>query len=1131
MRGRNRDVVRIRLLVSDVCNMLCEYCHVFQDVDRISPGQMSPETARAVIDAYAMDPIAAKSSHFLIELYGGEPLVNWKTVREAVTHARRQLGETRTAFVLNTNATLVRTEHAKFCAEMGIDVHVGMDGPDAESNMARQTKTKKPTVEQTIRGIERLKKAGCRVQLNTCITGNNREALHSLIDFAKERTIDRVYVALTDTELESAASEDEIDLAGVLIDALAYARKKDVTVTGPWVRAIFSSYIEEGSRGTLDKSEFPYISFDARGEVFLFGLQDSSLGCLLGRQISDVLQTEKTRYLSEGWASGMKDCASCTLEGACNGYLRSLVKYHKGSDSGYERECRFALRVLEDYPKSFGGKKGFSDGLSLKLSGQVQLRKHRGGLYLLHRLAGKERQISLGEWHQLRGTWELPQIAEEVEGMSLPLICNYMEEGALIPAESEEELQWLNDRVRFPLQRRVCPGFDVLHSANWSDKHDTIVSAVTRSLDEVNAISGSRLSAPFFTAVLDDGLYADFLVNAQIPVPKGTVAFVVLGKVLVLDGEALQEGELLEQLGAAFRHELGHILVAERRYSLPIWIEEGLCEYLARGCASPGDRGPEEAVLSLAHLEALNIDSLMELCAVHPNENPYYQAAWLFVSELVRSHGKLRFWDVLERTAGNADFPSSFFEVYGVLMEKAEEQWSKELFIKRAIPRVTENIEVIAGEQSAILINSRRGAALRVDVNVLGEVFPSLDRIKGRQLSLSELEYLSSQGLLDSMVERQILVLEGEGPIKVDLNSALQVGASESYVSNLRLNMTEVCNMRCTYCYLDHENTSRKMLSAEMATEAIDQFFSQARTGGLEELNVRFFGGEPLLNWSVIEDSLAHMRRLGNGFEIRKTLNTNGLNLTGSIIDTLVNHEVQVIVSVDGIDEVNDINRRLKNGRGTFDRVKKSIEMLLARRATVGLAVTFSAFNLRDINKVIDWVAELQHQYRCSIPVGLNGVSMKNFDEQSPDMVDYKVEAIIDAIRHAELKGVDLSPSKILRPWNALLGRERVGAYCSAIGNELTINPDGSVSPCGALPMAFGRVENLKEVTNSTNFTMLKERRGERIQGCRGCVIEAYCGGGCAADSNVRSGSIFSPDQDCGLRINLFRRMVKEFAL
>ncbi len=145
----------------------------------------------------------------------------------------------------------------------------------------------------------------------------------------------------------------------------------------------------------------------------------------------------------------------------------------------------------------------------------------------------------------------------------------------------------------------------------------------------------------------------------------------------------------------------------------------------------------------------------------------------------------------------------------------------------------------------------------------------------------------------------------------------------------LIIELTEECNIRCTYCVFDdaydsERNHGNKYISEDMAIQEINKFYT--RTNGTEAYLV-FYGGEPLLNFKLIKNLVSYADDLSKN-KFKYSFTTNAVSLSSDKFDFLVEHNFKITISIDGPKNVHDSRRLSKNGKGTFDIVLKNLNKL-----------------------------------------------------------------------------------------------------------------------------------------------------------------------------------------------------------
>jgi uncharacterized protein len=201
----------------------------------------------------------------------------------------------------------------------------------------------------------------------------------------------------------------------------------------------------------------------------------------------------------------------------------------------------------------------------------------------------------------------------------------------------------------------------------------------------------------------------------------------------------------------------------------------------------------------------------------------------------------------------------------------------------------------------------------------------------------------------------ELAQLQAIGPATAPPERTLKVLPTSVPLTTMVLNVTSKCNLACTYCYeygedrvVDTEATLPRFLDEETARQSVDFMF--AESGSNESVNLTFFGGETLLNFPVLQTTLAYARERAEeaGKGIRFSLTTNATLLRPEIIDWLVENDVGVTVSIDGPKEMQDKFRVFHSGKGSYDVVIPKVKELLKAhtRMPIGARVTLTRQNM-----------------------------------------------------------------------------------------------------------------------------------------------------------------------------------------
>jgi len=330
----------------------------------------------------------------------------------------------------------------------------------------------------------------------------------------------------------------------------------------------------------------------------------------------------------------------------------------------------------------------------------------------------------------------------------------------------------------------------------------------------------------------------------------------------------------------------------------------------------------------------------------------------------------------------------------------------------------------------------------------------------------------------------------------------------------LCLNVSHVCNMTCGYCFAGRgEYHGGGLMSLETGKRAID--FLIENSGARKNLDVDFFGGEPLLNWDVAKAIVeyARGRELDSGKSFRFTLTTNGLGIDGDVIDFKNREMRNVVLSLDGRPEVNDAMRRLPSGRGggTYDIVVPKFKKLIEARGGKDYYIrgTFTRENLDFVNDILH-IADLGFRELSMEPVVAKPGSpyalteddlpkiLEQYELLAVEMINRKKQGREFTFYHYTL---DLTGGPCVH--------KRI-AGCGVGTEYLAVTPQGELYPChqfiGDEKFVVGDIwagvsnEKLCEEFGCRNIYTTPE--------CRDCWAKMYCSGGCAANNYNATGEI-----------------------
>ena len=332
-------------------------------------------------------------------------------------------------------------------------------------------------------------------------------------------------------------------------------------------------------------------------------------------------------------------------------------------------------------------------------------------------------------------------------------------------------------------------------------------------------------------------------------------------------------------------------------------------------------------------------------------------------------------------------------------------------------------------------------------------------------------------------------------------------------IKALCLHVSHTCNLTCDYCFAQagRYHGDEALMPFETGRRALDFLLENA--GGHRNLEVDFFGGEPLMNWRVVKDLVAYAREkeraLGKNF--RFTLTTNGVLVDGEVI-AFANREMDnVVLSLDGRREVHDRLRRTVNHRGSYDLVAPKFQEFARARGDKNYYIrgTFTHFN-PDFTRDLLHMADLGFKSLSMEPVVCAAES--TYALTPDDLVIIKNEYEKLALEMARRKG---TPDEFsfyhynidLKHGPCIYKR---AAGCGSGRDYLAVTPAGELYPChqfvGEPEFCMGDVwrgVTRPELRGEFSSCTLNDRPE-----CRDCWAKYYCAGGCAANAVHASGDI-----------------------
>ncbi len=381
----------------------------------------------------------------------------------------------------------------------------------------------------------------------------------------------------------------------------------------------------------------------------------------------------------------------------------------------------------------------------------------------------------------------------------------------------------------------------------------------------------------------------------------------------------------------------------------------------------------------------------------------------------------------------------------------------------------------------------------------------------GRAVAETEKSF-SHDDILDALEELSSLKKQGALFSEPEIP---HVDLSSMKVKAICLNVAHACNMKCEYCFAAQGDFGMKpaLMALETAKQAMD--FLLKNSGQVKNLEVDFFGGEPLLVADMLKDLVAFCREREKetGKRFNFTLTTNAALLEDDIIDWVIENNISVILSLDGRKTTNDCCRLLNNGEGTYDLIVPRIQKLVARHPiSYFTRGTFTQQNL-DFSRDLEHLIELGFECISLEPaVGPdNGYSIQ--EQDLPRVLD-EYERLTEVLleNYTQGKEIEFFHYNLNLQRGSCLAKRVTG--CGAGIEYLVVTPEGDIYPChqfvGDPVFYMGDIfQGIKNLQIRQDFA--NNQLQDKV--CRDCWARYFCGGGCHANAYYRSMDLKKPHQ------------------
>lgn len=374
------------------------------------------------------------------------------------------------------------------------------------------------------------------------------------------------------------------------------------------------------------------------------------------------------------------------------------------------------------------------------------------------------------------------------------------------------------------------------------------------------------------------------------------------------------------------------------------------------------------------------------------------------------------------------------------------------------------------------------------------------------------------------------LGLLGYGEPVTGAVETLNPEAKPTGLSKLVLYISQDCNLACRYCLTRGSGSiASQHMSETTAKAAVDLLFRES--GENRQLTIGFYGGEPLLNFPCIKAVTTYAQQQGErqGKHLTFTMTTNGTLLTPPVVDFITQHDIRILLSIDGDREHHNANRVYADGSGSYDPMKKGLDLLKEKGAAVSMLTVAAVGD--------NGISDLTEQARVLLQMGAPVIQIA--PPVSPHgRLGYRGEGVAEHDREAfgedlvverftrgfeEMTGYFLAKGQLegehpvidfTRTFKNLDRRTPVETNCNAGYGRISIDASGNILPCdnfiGKSAFYMGNVLDGMDTHHRETF---KQARASQNETCAACWARHFCGGWCPYFSYAREGRTGQPPE------------------
>ncbi|KNY28939.1 radical SAM/SPASM domain-containing protein [Pseudobacteroides cellulosolvens] len=397
---------------------------------------------------------------------------------------------------------------------------------------------------------------------------------------------------------------------------------------------------------------------------------------------------------------------------------------------------------------------------------------------------------------------------------------------------------------------------------------------------------------------------------------------------------------------------------------------------------------------------------------------------------------------------------------------------------------------------------------------LMNEVFKNCDKEYGYIVKELRKRYEENE-INDQFIELEGLVEKGLFSPKADVVYSKYKKYSEVTEEEwskghglicIWLNISYDCNLRCKYCFGDGGSYGfeKELMSLDVAKKCIDYWFEHLNKNA-KTVYVTFFGGEPLLNQSVLKFSIDYINKYfeGKDVEVIYSITTNGTIVNDEIIDIFIKNNINPLISIDGIKEVQNCNRPFASGAGSFDAVRKNVLKLKEHFNFLRARMTVTKENVKYFKQSVEEIWEMGIEY-VMYDVVASKAELLRVTEEDMESLNKQISELTEITYNNIISNKNRVLWSLLKPAVKINDRSMNGS-CSLYGlTTIIFDPKGNMYKCHRL--AGDNSFKVGDLDSGVDWQLFSKKLSKpEIEKCKSCWARAVCQDGCSHINYVYS--------------------------